>query len=141
MAPPALRGGWRGFVKGKTRSKSVALSGTLGMDCRIDSPGNWSHFLNLHLPLAFELVRRFDLAPADLTLILPARIPSFILRAAAHLGFSTQCSDSLVIGPCIAYQLSVNITIPDRRKWLEASGIVEQLANVDGPRLPRLQTH
>lgn len=136
MAPLSRRGGWRGFLKGKSRRKSVPLAGTLGMDCRVVGPENWSHFLNIHVPLAFELSRRLDLSPADLTLILPARIPAFIRGVADHLGFATQCTDSPVEGPGVAYRLSLNITIPDRRKWLEASGVIDRLADTGGLALP-----
>ena len=136
MAPPPLRGGWRGALKGEARRKPVRLQGKLGMDCRVVSPENWSHFLNIHLPLAFELLRRLTLAPADLTLILPARTPGFILRAANHLGFATQCTDGPVEGPGIAYQLSMSITVPDRLKWLRTTDIIDRLAKVDGPSLP-----
>ena len=136
MAPPPRRGGWRGVLKGEARRKPVPLQGRLGMDCRVISPENWSHFLNIHLPLTFELLRRLDLSPANLTLILPARTPPFILRAAGHLGLATQCSDGAVEGPGIAYRLSVNLTGPDRRKWLEEAGIVDRLADTDGPALP-----
>lgn len=137
MAPPPLRGGWRGFLKGEAWRKPVALEGRLGMDCRVVSPENWSHFLNIHLPLAFELLRRLDLSPADLTLILPGKTPGFIRAAAGHLGLSTQCSDGPVEGPGIAYRLSVNITVPDRRKWLEDTGVIERLAGMEGPALPK----
>ena len=132
MAPPPRRGGWRGFLKGEARRRPVALDGRLGMDCRIVGPENWSHFLNIHLPLAFELLRRLDLSPTDLTLILPARTPPFILRAADHLGFATQCADGGVEGPGLAYRLSVNITVPDRRKWLEDAGVIDRLAGMAG---------
>lgn len=136
MPPPPLRGGWRGFLKGERRRKPVVLQGKLGMDCRVVSPENWSHFLNIHAPLAFELARRLGLAPADLTLILPTRTPGFILRAADYLGFVTQCTDAPVDGPGVAYRLREGITVPDRLKWLNATGIIDRLATVDGPPLP-----
>lgn len=135
MAPAPRQGGWRGFLK-KARPAPVALKGSLGLDCRIDSPENWSHFLNLHAPLAFELARRMGRSPAELTLILPARTPSFILRAADHLGFATQCAEGVVEGPGLAFRLDVNITVPDRRTWLEDAGVIDRLAGADGPDLP-----
>lgn len=134
MAPPPIRRGWRGLVK--RRPGPVTLQGGLGMDCRVVSPENWSHFLNIHVPLAFELSRRLGIPAAGLTLILPADTPGFILRAAEHLGLATQCSDGPVEGPGVAYRLSLNITVPDRRKWLDASGIIDRLADADGPALP-----
>ena len=136
MAPPPRRGGWRGFLKGEHRRQSQRLQGSLGMDCRIVSPENWSHFLNIHAPLAFELARRLGISSRDLTLILPARTPGFIRAAADHLGFATQCTDGPVEGPGVAYRLSRNITIPDRRTWLDGAGIIDRLAAVQGPALP-----
>lgn len=136
MAPPPRRGGWRGLLKGEHRRRPVTLQGRLGMDCRVVSPENWSHFLNIHVPLAFELARRLGLSPDALTLILPARTPGFIQAAANHLGLSTQCTDGPVEGPGIAYRLSLNITVPDRRRWLEDAGVIDRLAAVNGPALP-----
>lgn len=136
IGPPPPRGGWRGFLREGARRKPVDLRGTLGMDCRVSSPKNWSHFLNLHAPLAFELARRLGCSPADLTLILPGNTPAFILGAARHLGFCTQCADGPVDGPGVAFRLSGNITVPGRRKWLDDAGIIDRLAGADGPALP-----
>lgn len=132
MQPPGGRNGWRGLLRGGSDRGPVPLKGGLGMDCRTVSPENWSHFLNIHAPLAFELARRLSIAPSDLTLILPRRIPDFIQAAARHLGFETQCTDALVTGPAVAYQLSLNITVPDRRRWLDAAGIIDRLAGSGG---------
>lgn len=138
LPPPPLRGGWRGFLKREKHRQPVALQGRLGMDCRVLGPENWSHFLNIHVPLAFELTRRLNLAPADLTLILPARTPSFIRAAAAYLGFPVQCFRGPADGPGITFGLNVS-TIPGRRKWLEDAGIIDRLARSHadgGPDLP-----
>lgn len=136
MPAPSEHSRLRAFLKCKSRRRSVPLSGRLGMDCRVTSPQNWSHFLNLHVPLACELARRVGYSPADLTLILPANTPSFILKAAAYLGFSTQCTDGPVEGPGVSFRLSVNITVPQQRKWLEDGGLIERVAQTDGPPLP-----
>ncbi|WP_265501104.1 glycosyltransferase family 61 protein [Paracoccus beibuensis] len=135
MAAPASRKGWRALLR--RRPGPVPLQGDLGMDCRFVSPENWSHFLNLHAPLAFELMRRLDLPPGGMTLILPAGTPGFILKAADYLGLRTQCADGAVTGPGAAFGFSRNITIPDRRRWLKAAGVIDQLFDGPRPDLPR----
>lgn len=131
MAAPRIQTDWRARLRSRLRSSRrsgpVPLEGNLGMDCRIVSPENWSHFLNIHAPLAFELMHRLDLPPGGLTLILPEKTPNFILEAAAHLGLRIQCAAGAVDGPGVAYGFSPNITIPDRRRWLEAAGVVDRL--------------
>lgn len=108
---------------------SVPLEGDLSMDCRIMSPENWSHFLNIHAPLAVELMRR--LGKPELVLILPANSPTYILRAADHLGLRVQLTDAPVDGPAVLYELrDYNITRPDRRNWLLTSGIIDRLQDV-----------
>lgn len=134
---PARRGDWRGLLKGKPwRRRPVRLEGELGMDCRVVSPENWSHFLNIHVPLAFALCRNLGIDPQRLTLILPEKTPGFIMRAASHLGLRSQCAAGPVIGPGLVYRLSLNITVPDRRLWLEASDILDRLASCEGADLP-----
>lgn len=135
MAPPPARRGWRARLR--KAPAPVPLDGDLGMDCRITSPENWSHFLNIHAPLAIALMRRLDLQPGGLTLILPAATPGFVLKAAAHLGLRTQCAAGAVIGPGVAFRLGLNITIPDRRRWLEDAGTIDRLWDGPADHLPR----
>lgn len=135
--PQPRPGGWRRLLRSTLGDRTTFLRRSLGMDCRVSSPENWSHFLNLHIPLAFELARRLDRSPEDMTLILPAKTPSFILQGAAHLGFLTHCTDGPVEGSIVDYRLSLNITIPDRRKWLEKSGVIKRIATLDDSTLPK----
>lgn len=135
MARVPARKGWRALLR--RRSGPVPLEGDLGMECRIVSPENWSHFLNIHAPLAFELMRRLDLPPRGMTLILPAQTPGFILKAADYLGLRTQCAGGPVVGPGVAYGFSPNITVPDRRRWLAKAGVIDRLFAGPRPDLPR----
>lgn len=135
MAPPPPRRGWRARLR--PRPAPVALDGDLGMDCRVTSPENWSHFLNIHAPLAIALMRRLDLPEAGLTLILPEATPDFVLKGAAHLGLRTQCAAGAVTGPGVGFRLSLNITVPDRRRWLQDAGTIDRLWDGPAAHLPR----
>lgn len=135
LAPPPTPRGWR--ARWRKTPAPVPLEGGLGMDCRFTSPENWSHFLNLHAPLAFALMHRLDLRSDSLTLILPLRTPGFVLKGAAHLGLRTQCAAGAVTGPGVAFQPSRNITIPDRRRWLEEAGVIDRLWQGPSESLPR----
>lgn len=122
---PRLR--LRDRLRGRVPGRPVPLDGSLGMDCRIISPENWSHFLNIHAPLAIELAHRLGMPAQDLTLILPAKLPAYIHQAADYLGLRTQMTDAPVTGPGVLYELGGNIIRPERRQWLLRSGLIEQL--------------
>lgn len=127
----------RDRIRGKARKAPVPLLGRLGLECRVVSPENWSHFLNIHAPLAIELARRLDMPVRDLTLILPADLPGFIQRAAEHLGLCIQMTDGPVQGPGVLFELTGNVIRPDRRDWLLASGVIDDLARQPVADLPR----
>lgn len=135
--PGRLRDRLRARLRGRGRTRPVPLQGRLGMDCRIISPENWSHFLNIHAPLAIELARRLEIPSRDLTLILPAALPGYIRQAADHLGLPVQLTDAPVEGPGVLYRLSDNIIRPDRRDWLMAAGLIERQARLSTQGLPR----
>lgn len=129
-APPretGLRASLRRLKRGARATEPVQLDGSLGVDFRLKSPANWSHFLNQHLPLATLMTHRLGLTPSSLTLILPADIPGYVLRAAAHLGFLTQATDGAVEGPGLTFTLTGNVFRPQRRDWLLAAGTIDML--------------
>lgn len=106
-----------------------ALQGEVGIDLRFNSPENWAHFLNIHLPLVFLLCNRAGLTPSQVTLLLPAAIPGYILQAARLLGLSVQTSDAAISGPGIGVELEYRSVLrPLRRHYVVGSGMLEVLS-------------
>lgn len=105
------------------------LAGTIGIDLRINSPENWAHFLTNHLPLTFLLCQRAGVAPHEVTVLLPAAIPGYILGIARLLGLRVQQTDGAVDGPGIGFDLdNWNVLRPLRRTWILESGMLDVLA-------------
>lgn len=95
--PEARRGSrWMRLLRRPSAPQTVP-SGAL-YDARHLSPGNWSHFLNIHLPTLFIALDRLDIAPDDVTIILPADIPGYIRGACAIFGMETRATDGAVTG-------------------------------------------
>ena len=68
IAPkPSRRQLLRDRLRGRHIPKIQPLEGNLGLDCRNLSPQNWSHFLNIHVPLAFALQSELGLPQGGLT--------------------------------------------------------------------------
>ncbi len=76
------------------------------IDMRPNSPANWAHFLNNHLPLFFAIADAADLDPAKAVAILPSDIPGYILKAAAFFGIETLLSDGTVKGHGVTYDIT-----------------------------------
>ena len=67
-------------------------------DMRPNSPSNWAHFLNNHLPMFFAVADAAGLDPAEALLVLPKDIPGYIREAARLFGLETHLSDAVVEG-------------------------------------------
>lgn len=110
--------------------RTEPLQGSVGIDLRVNSPENWAHFLTNHLPLTFLLCQRAGLSPQDVTVLLPAAIPGYVLGVAQLLGLQVQRTDAAVSGPGIGFDLdNWNTLRPLRRNWIAASGILKILAD------------
>ena len=72
-------------------------------DLRLRHPQNWAHFLNNHLPICFALMDQTGLKPEEAVLILPAKTPGYIVRAAGFFGLRTICSADRIEGEGVAF--------------------------------------
>lgn len=106
------------------------LDGTIGIDLRINSPENWAHFLTNHLPLTFLLCQTTGLSLQDVTVLLPAAIPGYVLAVAGLMGLRVQLTDAAVSGPGIGFDLdNWNTLRPLRREWIARSGVLDILVD------------
>ena len=86
--------------------KRVAPEGRWIIDLRRQSPSNWAHFLNNHLPLTFFLTEKAGLAPEACLALLPKDTPGYILKAAALFGLEVMATDDLVEGVGLTFSVT-----------------------------------
>lgn len=105
------------------------LTGTVFFDFRLRNPQNWAHFLNNHLPICFMLMDQTDLTPAEVTLILPAKTPGYILRAAELFGFHAMASDDTIEGEAVTFTSEPWTGIRAvREEWVRLPSVRKALA-------------
>ena len=76
------------------------------IDLRSNSPANWAHFLNNHLPALFAVADAADLDPARVLALLPARIPDYILEAARLFDIEVLCTNATVHGEGVTFEFN-----------------------------------
>lgn len=126
-APPDT--GKRGLMPFRKPAETKSLSDTVFFDFRLRNPQNWAHFLNNHLPICFALMDRTGLTPAEVTLILPARTPGYIVKAAEFFGFRALPSDATISGNAVTFASEPWIGIRSvREEWARLPRVREILA-------------
>lgn len=99
--------------------KSRGLTPTddrLAFDFRVKSPENWSHFLNMHLPIFFVACSKLHINWNDARIIVPRKTPSYILDAARMFGIEVQATDLPINGTQVVFNISLWAAI--RADWL-----------------------
>lgn len=115
----------------------------LAVDARRNSPQNWAHFLDDHVPLYFHICDRKNLDPAQVTMLLPANTPRYILSAAEIFGIPVVTSDARFTGPCLIAEFRFERDRPasgEDPAWRRMPAGVQILgARTDWARLPAPQ--
>lgn len=122
--------------------KAVAPEGRWIIDLRRQSPSNWAHFLNNHLPLTFALTEKAGLDPAACLALLPKDTPGYILKVAALFGLEVMATDDLVEGTGLTYSVSPWIAVravrADWARLAQPAAVIETLkAETPDQDLPR----
>ena len=95
--------GKRGLVPFRKSAAMQVLEDTVFFDFRLRNPQNWAHFLNNHLPICFALMDQTGLSPNEVTLLLPAKTPGYIIKAAEFFGFRALATGDKIDGEGIAF--------------------------------------
>ena len=90
--------GLRALISGGTQSVEIAPEDHWIIDLRANSPSNWAHFLNNHLPTLFAVANGAGLDPARALAILPADAPRYIQAAAALFNITFLMTNGSVKG-------------------------------------------
>lgn len=94
------------------RKPTVRRVEGLAVDARRNSPQNWAHFLDDHVPLFFHMCDRAGVDPQAVTMLLPANTPSYTRAAAEVFGIRVVASDDPFAGPCLIGEFCFEIERP-----------------------------
>ena len=97
VAKPPKKNGLRALINGNGTPVTISEDRWI-IDLRDNSPANWAHFLNNHLPLLFASASAAGLDPNRALALLPTDIPQYILNVAALFGITTHLTDGVVEG-------------------------------------------
>lgn len=98
------------------------------VDLRHRTPSNWSHFLNNHLPLTFNLADAAGRDPDRALLLLPEGIPGYILAAVDLFGLEPWVTNAVVRGDGVAADVPRGALRGARSAWATAAVPEERLA-------------
>ncbi|MDJ0630936.1 MAG: glycosyltransferase family 61 protein [Rhodobacter sp.] len=140
-APERTGTGLRKLVNSNGRPVSVPEDRWI-IDLRTNSPANWAHFLNNHLPIVFGLADAAGLDHTRAVAILPGDIPDYIVTVAHEFGLDTLKSDAEVHGQGLSYALAPWQALRAARfGWSRLPTMQAALAALlkrsDGPPLPK----
>lgn len=101
-------------------------------DLRRNTPTNWAHFLNNHLPIFFTICTRLAIDPRRALLVLPEQTPAYILGVAELLGLETLATDAQITGEGVIYDATPWTGIrPLRHIWVDTPLVKETLIRLD----------
>lgn len=110
-----------GAAPAPVRAEGVAF------DMRHHDPSNWAHVLTNHLPLLFRLAADWDLAPAELTPILPGDAPEHARAALRLFGLEPLATDGAVEGTVLDYRMDPWTGLrPARADWVRETAPAPQ---------------
>lgn len=90
------------------RRSPISIQNRVVIDFRCDSPGNWSHSLNFHIPFAFYLKDVFSnvLQTKQALFLLPGNTPKYIAELFELFELEVEYTDRHVRGSCIDFSIS-----------------------------------
>lgn len=126
-------------IKGQRRTDELDITDGYVVDLRANSPQNWSHLLNFHIPLLALVETEFGLPLSEITAVFPFDMPQFARSALALLGVSAVFTDGLVRGRLIEISLShENVHRTHSRTWFLQSEMAARKARAeDGMDVPK----
>lgn len=126
-APPMLTRLRRGRVRSRPTSQAELI------DLRRNSPSNWAHFLNNHLPITFAACTTLGIDPARMLLVLPAQTPSYIRAAADTFGLKVLATDDTLEGTGVIYNPDPWTSVRAiRSEWVKTPYVETILDRIDG---------
>lgn len=123
---PRLR--MRDRLRGRGREPTTNFHEELYIDFRYNSPQNWSHLLNQHIPLLAFAESVLGRHISNINVVFPKNMPSHGRALLIALGINSRFTDGPVTGSSIKIvQSHGNIHRPHSYKWVTSSSIVKKL--------------
>ncbi|MEO9576792.1 MAG: glycosyltransferase family 61 protein [Tateyamaria sp.] len=98
FAPPPSGGGLKSRLRQLKRPPSFKIDQRLILDLRAGNPGNWAHFLNIHLAFLALAAHTLGINPLGFCVLLPAKMPQYIRVMAQTLKMQCVYTDAQVTG-------------------------------------------
>jgi len=104
------------------------------IDFRHNTPGNWAHFLNNHLPILFFACDQLGIDPHSVTIILPEGAADYIRHAAGLFGLKVLCTDAVLRGTAVDFAFEPLIAVRSvRRDWVRIPWVTALVEGLRGP--------
>ncbi|MBC9246329.1 glycosyltransferase family 61 protein [Paracoccus sp. 11-3] len=130
---PRLR--MRDRLRGRGRESTIDFHEGICIDFRYNSPQNWSHLLNQHIPLLSFVESALGCHISDINVIFPKNMPSYGRDLLMALGINAYFTDGPVRGSSVKIlQNHGNIHRPHSNKWINSSSILERLNELGSSR-------
>lgn len=141
LPPPPDPSGRLGRMRNWRMPEPVAAPHDNVIDLRRNTPENWAHFLNNHLPIVCTICDRMQIDPQKALLILPKDTPAYITGMAELLGLPVLTTDAAITGEGIRFEATPWTGIrPARHTWIRTDVVKSALDRLDAaaaPDLPR----
>ncbi|WP_299968468.1 glycosyltransferase family 61 protein [uncultured Roseobacter sp.] len=114
------------------KPKPIAAPHETVFDLRRNTPTNWAHFLNNHLPIVFSVCDQLGIDPQEVLLVLPDQTPGYIRGAAAMFGLEILTTDAAVDGTGVLFDATPWTGIrPLRHAWVNTAPVQQVMARLD----------
>lgn len=140
LPPPPAEGGRLASLRNLRATPPVPAPHGDVFDLRRNTPSNWAHFLNNHLPLVLTICDRMQIDPRKALLVLPKDTPGYILRAAEMLALDILTTDAPISGEGVAFDVAPWSGLrPLRHTWVRTALVETMLSELEAARmdLPR----
>ncbi|MEE4211626.1 MAG: glycosyltransferase 61 family protein [Parvularcula sp.] len=98
---------------------------------RRNTPQNWAHFLNNHMPIAFHLAEQHDIDPGRIQAILPSNSPTYILAASELFDLEVVKTDAPVEGMLLSFDVTPWRAMRSvRHSWVQTKWPHEKILEV-----------
>jgi len=131
LLPPSMPKGRLNAMRAWRSPQTISAPHEHVIDLRRNTPTNWAHFLNNHLPIVFLICTRLEIDPRRVLLVLPEDTPDYIRGAAAMFGLEILATEAQIEGRGLLFEANPWTGIrPMRQTWVDTAFVRETLARL-----------
>ena len=118
------------FINKDATNNPLSVDTGYFIDFRKNSPGNWSHMLNDYLPMLFYILDKSNILLDEITVILPKKIPIYILNLFEFIGIRFINTDRCVYGTSIDFSIDPWWAVRNlQHEWVQTISCKKNLTN------------